>query len=177
MEIVAIIYFLIIYFAIKYVTKYSKSHNFFNEVTLKSYFTNLQKVFLTSSMTLYSGDKSGENFLIAVKFSNTPISSLDLSTIYDVAERYHLHSKLLLCNQTLTSDSPLYKKSKEYEIQILNSANFMKLLNGTESDSVLTTSDTSDDVCDIDEPTDPIQNGAFNTHGIFSIFKDKPDRL
>ena len=171
------IYFLIILIVIYNVTKTSKKTNYFNEEKLKIYFSNVQKIFNTSNMSLYKGDKSGENFLLAIKSSPTLISKLDLSTIYDIAEKNHIHNKILFSDEYINPNSSLYKTLEMYEIQILNNYDFKRLVSNADSLSVLKTSNTSDDNCTIDESTNPIQYEKNTSYGILSFFKNKPDRL
>ena len=169
------IIFLVLIFIIIYNMNKLQMNGFFNEEKLKKCFSNFQKVYTTSSMTLYKGDRSGENFLLAVKFSSTPISKLDISTIYDVSKKQHIHNKILVTYENINSDSALNKMLKESEIQILSSSDLQNLLSNSKTSSVLQTSDTSDDNCEIEESTNPIQYNK--DYGLFSFFKNKPDRL
>ena len=148
-----------------------------NQQKLMMNFSNVQKLFTTSTMTIYKGDRSGENFLLAIKFPYKPISKLDLSTIYDIAEKNHLHNKILISNENVSSNPNLNKELKKYDIRIVNSLDFQKNMGSSNSSSILTTSDTSDDHCNIDEPNNPIKYINSDSKGIFSIFRNKPDRL
>ena len=173
-----VIYFFIIFFIIYNVSiKNSKNTKFLSEEKLKTYFSNVQKIYSTSNMSLYKGDKSGENFLLAIKFSSNPTSKLDLSTIYDIAEKNHIHNKILFSDEYINPNSLLYKTLESYEIQILSNYDFQKLTCNSDFLSVLRTSNTSDDNCNIDESTNPIQYEKNTSYGILSFFKSKPDRL
>lgn len=169
------IYLLIIFIIVVNIINKSKTNIFPNELKLRENFSNVEKVFSTSTMTLYKGDKSGENFLLAIKSPSRPTSKLDLSTIYDIAEKYHLHNKILFTNEKINSNPSLSKGLKEYDIRVLNSFDFQKITSSSESSSILETSDTSDDNCEIDESTSPIKYQ--NSNGIFSFLKNKSDRL
>ena len=170
--------YLVLFIIIICVIKNSQTKNSnFRRDDLKKYFSNLQMVLNTSNITLYKGDKSGENFLIAVKYSSTPTSNLELAKVYEISEKFHIHNKILLSNENIASNPSLDKKLREYDIRVLNSSSFQKLINNSESLSVLETSDTSDDTCDIDESTSPIKYEKFNVHSILSFFRNKPDRL
>ena len=53
----------------------------------------------------------------------------------------------------------------------------INIINGLGSSSILETSDTSNDNCNIDESTSPIKYAKSDSNGIFSFLKNKPDRL
>lgn len=148
-----------------------------------NYLSNAKLIYSNASILLYTGDKSGENFIFAVSNTSYPFSYKDICTLYEKAESLHIHNKILITDQTITTSSTLYKKLIEYDITIWNSKKLKSLMNDADSNlsyssSPLKTSDTSDDTCDIDDtPYDPIQDGSFNTHGIFSIFNNKIERL
>ena len=173
----SIIYFFIIFIIVINIINKSKTNMFPDEQKLKENFSNIERVFSTSTMTLYKGDKSGENFLLAIKSPSRPTSKLDLSTIYDIAEKYHLHNKILFTNENISSNPSLNKGLKEYNIRALNSFDFQNIMNGLGSSSILETSDTSNDNCNIDESTSPIKYEKSDSNGIFSFLKNKPDRL
>ena len=171
------IYFLIIFIIVLNIISKVPKKDFFNEKKLIMNFSNVEKLYTTSTMNIYKGDKSGENFLLAIKLPYKTISNLDLSTIYDIAEKNHLHNKILISNENISSNPNLSKELKKYDIRILNSFDFQRMVIGLGSSSILTTSDTSDDDCDIDEPNNPIKYERSDSNSIFSIFRNKPDRL
>lgn len=179
-----VIYIAIIYFFVAKAIKESGSSSTTSTVSgsIRSYFGNVEKVYSTSSLTIYRGDKSGDSFIIASKNSLNTITTLDLTTINEVATKHHIHNKILICNYTFDNTSPVGKKLREYDIKVWSALKLFKLVAQNNNDTVsttspLSTSDTLDDDCEIEEANDPIQSGTFNTHGIFSIFNDKPDRL
>lgn len=198
----AFVYIIIIIYIFSFFSKFVKLQGLFDINFLKSYFSNVEKVYTTASMSLYKADRSGENFLFAIKNNSNPVTLSDLTTLYEIAEKYHIHNKVFVTEYQINNSSVLYKKIKEYEIQVWNSATIAKFTSYTDttnnyinplkdkikmstsfnsssqtSFSPIKTSDTSDDKCEIEEAFDPIQEGAFKTHGIFSIFRDKPDHL
>ena len=179
------LFIILMIFILNYIFKKSPSLTI-NENTLRRYFSNLEKISISSTMTLYKGDKSAENFLIAVKSLSTPISDDDMLRIYDTAEKFHLHNKILFTNENTKNNTNLIKKLKAYDIQVLNYSDIQKLINNiiipsnlktssnSKTTSILKTSDTSDDKCEIEEPNNPIQ---YKDSGFFSFLRNKPDRL
>lgn len=166
------------YIMIVVAKKSASTNTGFSEKTLKLYFSNVEKIGNTSAnMTFYRGDKAGENFLLAIKYWNIPLSNLDISAMYDVAQKFHLHSKIIFTNENINMNPSLVKKLKEYDVQVMNSADFKNLINGSNTVSVLKTSDTSDDDCPIDESTNPIKYEKSGVRSILSFFRDKPERL
>ncbi len=162
-----------------------------NDMSLKSLFSeyiksfsNVELFFSDNTISLYKGDKSGENFIFGLVKNSYLFSYKDIYTLYEKGEALHIHNKVLITDYPITPSSPTYKKIKNYEITVWDSEKLRKLVyneydsNSSYSTSPLNTSNTSDDTCDIDDdPYDPIQNGAFNTHSIFSIFNNKVDHL
>lgn len=153
----------------------SNTVNNLTEKKIRMYFTNVEKIFNSVDLILYKGDRSGENFLVAVKPNYLAFSILDLSKIYDTSEKYHIHNKILLSDGKLGSNQSVAKKLKEYEIRVLNHTEFEKIISNSDSFSILKTSDTSDDNCRIDKADSPIK--YVENSGIFSIFRKKIDRL
>lgn len=162
-----LVFYIIIFVYILYSIK-KKNLAFTIMSTITSYFNNAKTVYSDSNITLYTGDKFGNNFILAVKPNSTAFSSLDISTLYEKATQLHIHNKIIVTDIPLNS-STTYRKLKEYEIEIWNSNKLNSFLVSNTSTSPLQTSDTSDDTCDIEEDSnDPIQNGAFHTHSLFS---------
>lgn len=155
-----------------------------------NYLSNVNLFYSDGEILLYRADKDGENFIFALKNTSYHFSLKDVATLYEKAEKLHIHNKVLITDYPIDSSSAIYKKIKEYGITVWNSTKLTKLLenefndsydttkySSKHSSSALTTSDTSDDTCEIDEANDPIQDGTFNTHGIFSFLGNKPDHL
>lgn len=144
---------------------------------ISSGFSNVVIAYSNYNITLYRGDKSGENFLFAVKNNPISFSLNDINIIYEKAEKLHIHNKIIITDFPISTSSTISEKLQEYGIEVWN-RNKLKSIALSTSTSALKTSDTSDDTCDIDENLeDPIQDGTFNTHGIFSIFNDKTEHL
>lgn len=149
---------------------------------IRSKFSNVSIPYSDSSLTLCRGDKSGENFLFAIKNSLSPFSLQDVEKLYEKAEKLHIHNKILITDFPIDNTIITPKKLKEYEIDIWNSKKLASIstpnTSSTYDSSALKTSDTSDDDCYIEEDlNDPIQDGTFHTHSIFSVFNNKVDHL
>lgn len=166
-----------------------------NNITLSSYssalkiiranFSNVSIPYSDYSVTLCRGDKSGENFLFAIKNNSSPFSLQDVENLYEKAEKLHIHNRILITDLPINNTTITPKKLKEYEIDIWNSTKLASISTpntntstSTYNSSALKTSDTSDDNCYIEEDLDdPIQDGTFHTHSIFSIFNNKTEHL
>lgn len=180
--------FIIFIFFIIIVSIYIKSTSTSSYIlqTLKSIFSNVVVLYSDSNITLCRGDKAGENFLFAITINNySAISLQSIEILYNRAEKLHIHNKVIITDYVVDSSSNISKKLKEYEIDIWDRKKLLSIsstddstFNSPYDSSVLKTSDTSDDTCYIDKNTDdPIQDGAFHTHGIFSIFNNKTEHL
>lgn len=150
--------------------------------SIRAKFSNVSIPYSDYSLTLCRGDKSGENFLFAIKNSFSPFSLQDIEKLYEKAEKLHIHNKILITDFPIDNTTITQKKLKEYEIDIWNSKKLASISEPHASSpydsSALKTSDTSDDNCYIEEDLDdPIQDGTFHTHSIFSIFNSKIERL
>lgn len=156
--------------------------------TYMNYLSNVKLFYSDANILLYRADKSGENFVFAIKNTSYPFTITDVFTLYDKAEKLHIHNKILITDYPVDASSAIYKKVREYKITVWNSNKLKSLVENEFNDSFesstssktsspLSTSNTSDDNCEIEEANDPIQDGSFNTHGIFSFLGNKPDRL
>ncbi len=149
---------------------------------IKENFSNVSIPYSDYNITLFKGDKSGENFLFAIKNNPSPFSLQDIETLYEKSQRLHIHNRVLITDFPINNTTITQKRLKEYEIDIWNSAKLTKIstpsTSSTYESSTLKTSDISDDTCQIDENLDdPIKDGALHTHSIFSIFNNKVDHL
>lgn len=149
---------------------------------IKARFYNVSVAYSDYNITLYRGDRSGENFLFAIKNNSASFSLQDIENLYQKAEKLHIHNKILITDYPITNTSITPKKLKEYEIDIWDSSKLISISTTTSSStynsSALKTSDTSDDTCYIEESSDdPIQDGASHAHSIFSIFNNKTEHL
>lgn len=171
-----IVFFIIVIGSIVYINSKSKILTSNYNTILKSYFDRLLVIHQDSNVTLYSADKDAENFLIETTSLNRPITASDIMTLVKAAQKNHIHNKIIITNFPIDSTLKNSKTFKESEIMVWNSATVASLVKDLNSE--LRTSDTSDDTCKIDtDSNDPIQDGAFSTHGIFSIFNNKVDHL
>lgn len=178
-----IFYIFIIYYIFKIVYNTAKNTSSTLATTfIKNNFASVSIPYKDANITLYLGDKTGENFIFAVPNKLYSFTTQDLVTLYEKGEKLHIHNKILITDFPI--DTSLSRKISEYDIEVWNSAK-INHMNSSSSDSdiidynssALKTSNTSDDTCDIDENLeDPIQDGTLHTHGIFSIF-NKVDHL
>ena len=147
---------------------------------IRAHFSNVSIVYSDSRITLCRGDKSGENFLFALR-GNSAFSLQDIETLYEKAEKLHIHNRIIITDYSI-DNTVSEKKLKEYEIDVWDTSKLASISTPSTSNpadaSVLKTSDTSDDTCYIEENSDdPIKDGAFHTHSIFSIFNNKTEHL
>ncbi len=59
---------------------------------IRTKFSNVSIPYSDYSLTLCRGDKSGENFLFAIKNSFSPFSLQDVEKLYERAEKLHIHN-------------------------------------------------------------------------------------
>lgn len=180
-----IIFLIFLYF---FIYKYSMNtagttYSLFNSALTGANFSNIKKIYSDINITLFQADDDGENFIFALKNNSTQPSMLDFQTLYEKAQKLHIHNKVFVSNYPVGNTSLLYKKLKELGIVIWDNNKLYSLANSTVStnskntSSVLTTSDTSDDDCEIDdEPFNPIQDGN-SVHSLLSLFGNKPEHL
>lgn len=178
--------FIIFIFIIIFIFNLASSNNIKRYFSMYSrYLSNVELLYSEGSILLYTADKSGENFIFAVKNDATPITTKEVTLLYEKAEKYHIHNRILITDTPIDTSSPVYRKLVEYRLDVWNSSKLRELINsevrsGTvmATASALKTSDTSNDTCDIEEEAnDPIQDGTLHTHGIFSFLGNKPDKL
>ena len=125
-----------------------------NKNTLDTLFTvqNFHNIFNDASIPgilLIKASSHGENYLFAKKTNIINFSITDINTIYDYAQKEHIHNIIILQQFNTFSDIML-KKIKEYNIQIWDQNKINSLIHSPSTTSVLNTSDTSDDNCKID---------------------------
>lgn len=155
--------------------------NLFISVLKNKQFSNIHKTYIDSNIVIYQADNDGENFIFLLKNNSMPLSLKDIEFFYEKAVKFHIHNKVVVTS-LINDSSPIYKKIREYEIDIWDTNKLQNLSksknNSISSSSILKTSDTSNDTCKIDPyQNNPIQNGKSNTHSLLSIFGNKPDRL
>lgn len=174
--VIIIIFFSIYFFSLIYLGSKSTSRPF--EILLQP-FRNVTKIYRDYSITIYQADACGENFLFAFKNNHTQFTLNDINILYEKAIKFHFHNRILI-SASNTYPTYIQTKIQEYEIDIWNREKLISILKNDSSytSSILKTSDTSDDTCEIDpDQNDPIQDGKFNTNSLLSIFGNKPNRL
>jgi len=156
-----------------------------NKALKTQQFSNIKTISSSNSLTLITADSHGENYLFALKSNYMPYSSTELDSIYDRANKFHIHNVVIINKDTVLPSSQLGKKIVEYKFEVWSLTKLISLArttstnaNSTSTKSVLRTSDTSYDKCKIDNtPVDPIQRGSSKTHSLFSNPFRKPNRL
>ena len=147
----------------------------------KSIFSNAQKIYSNSSISIYQADASGENFIFALKNTDKAYSLNDIEILNEKSKKFHIHNKILITNYPITESDLIYIKLHEYKIDTWNISKLIPPSKDSDShysSSILKTSDTSDDTCEIDlNSNDPIQDGKLNTHSLFSLFGNKTEHL
>ena len=169
-----IITIFIIYIVFKKIIKSQTiSSNKLNDLFDAQNFHSITKDFSISGVSITSASSHGENYLFAQKNNMTQFSTMDITAIYEKANKFHIHNIVLLTSST-DVPSHLLKKIKEYNIQIWDKNKIDSLIYSAHTNSVLSTSDTSDDKCKITTDNfEPIQE----PHSFLHTFFTKPDRL
>lgn len=122
---------------------------------------------------LIKASSHGENYLFARKTNMTQFSIMDINMIYNQAQKEHVHNIIIL-QQSNTFSNNLLSKMNEYNIKVWDQNKINSLISSPNASSVLTTSDTSDDTCEIDtNQFNPIQEPNSFWKNMFK----KPDRL
>lgn len=172
-----LILFIVIYFIFKNLAQKS-TFNIINtklNILFKNHnFSNISKFNPSQDLTFIYANSHGENYLFALKNTNSGFTTLDIDRIYEYSQREHIHNPVILVLQPSFSDN-LLKKIKEYNIQIWDNKKLESLISTyTFNSSVLPTSDTSNDTCKIDSNQfNPIQEPT----SLWKKFFSKPDRL
>lgn len=176
------IIFYIIYISVK--GNLASPYSLLNRVFLIQEFSNISNVYSTSSLSIIRADKSGENYIFGVKKDGSLFTVRDIEKIYAIAHGLHIHTIVLASKTPITNTNSIYRKLREYNIDVWDSQKLTALASEQSSAtsshkySVLKTSDTSDDKCHIDTNSfDPIQEENLKPHSLFSGLFDKPDHL
>jgi len=179
------IFIFIIYIILKSNTTYIQSaYNLLAKVFYSQQFSNVATVYSNGSYHIIKADGRGENYIFGVKTTNAPFTSFDVEKLYELASRSHIHTVVLATNTTIQPTSPIYRKIRQYGIDVWDKEKLLSLsaynnstTSSTSNHSILKTSDTSDDTCEIDTNSfNPIQDGNL-AEGFFSRLFDRPDRL
>lgn len=138
-------------------------------------FSEIKTKQLNGNITIITADNLGENFLYAMRNDTTPIIPTNIETIYEYSKKAHIHNTTVIVkslNNGITGNAQ--SKAKEYKLDVIEEIELIKMLN-QEKASILKTSDTSDDTCEIDysQNDDPISE---KSSVLKKLFKG-PDRL
>ena len=140
-----------------------------SKIIIRDFLKKLEKIYKTTEMVLYKGNRTGEDFIIAIK--SKPISNLDLLTIADVAKKQHIYNKIIITSENLYSDPQLAQSLKDYEIEVLSGYNLGLILRGL--DPVPETNEISNNIYETAETaTNPIQEKT-KTYNIIQLFGKK----
>lgn len=170
------IFIFIIYIYIKMLPVLQNQHH--NGNTLNTLFEvqNFHDIKANTSIpgiTLINANSHGENYLFAKKTDMFPFSIIDINKIYEQGQKEHIHNIIIL-QQSHTFSNILLEKIKEYNIQIWDNSKINSLISSPSTNSILPTSNTSDDTCKIDtNQFNPIQE----PNSFWKNILTKPDRL
>lgn len=180
-----IILIAVIYYIYKKVNQQNSKALLYQVFNVKK-FSNIKEVGYEADMVYIRADGKGENFLFVVKNNSIGINSTQINNMKLKAQQCHVHNIVFVTN--IINDLNLIRELKINNIKFWDSATLKSFLNSnidTESTeinkpkpTILSTSDTSNDTCNIDPSSyNPIQEGEHKVGSIFSGLFDKPDRL
>ena len=125
-------------------------------------------------LLIISASSHRENYLLAQKNNMVQFSTMDIDNIYEKAQKLHIHNIVVLTPSHTSFSNHLLEKIKNYDIKIWDDNKINSLIASSNSTSVLSTSDTSDDKCKIDSNSfEPI----YEPTSFWKKFFTKPDRL
>ena len=141
----------------------------------KQRFSEIKTKQLNGNITIITANNLGENFLYAMRNDTISIIPTNIETIYEYSKKAHIHNTTVIVkslNDGITDNAQ--NKAKEYNLDVVEGNELIKMLN-QENASLLKTSDTSDDTCEIDysQNEDPISD---KPSILKKLFKG-PDRL
>ena len=180
-----IFWIIIFYFIYKFLkNNLVAPYTLLNQLFIVQTFSNVSNAYSTASLSIIRADKSGTNYIFGVKKDASLFSVKDIELIYKFAQNLHIHSIVLAVRTPISNTNSIYRKIKEYNIEIWDQQKLLALskvnssYDGSSNYNVLRTSDVSDDHCKIDSNSfDPIQENFVKTHSLLSGLFDKPDRL
>lgn len=138
-------------------------------------FSEIKTRQLNGDITIITANNLGENFLYAMKNGISSIIPSNIETIYQYSKKAHIHNTIVVVKSLKNGIIENAKnKAKEYNLDVIEENELIKKLN-QENVSILKTSDTSDDTCNIDysKNEDPI----YNKPSILTKLFKGPDRL
>lgn len=138
-------------------------------------FSEIKTKQLNGNITIITANNLGENFLYAMRNDMTSINPSNIETIYEYSKKAHIHNTIVVVKSLkggITDNAE--SKAKEYDLDVVEGNELIKMLD-QEKASILKTSDTSDDTCEIDysQNEDPISE---KSSILKELFKG-PDRL
>lgn len=158
----------------KFAQKQNITSNKLNALFNAQNFHNITKDMSVPGLLLITASSHGENYLFAQKNNMIQFSIMDINTIYERAQKTHIHNIVILPSAYSSFSNAMLEKIKKYDIQIWDNNKINSLISSPNSNSVLSTSDTSDDKCHISPSNfEPIQEPTSFWKNIFN----KPDRL
>lgn len=138
-------------------------------------FSEIKTKQLSGNITIVTANNLGENFLYAMRNDITSIIPSNVETIHEYSKKAHIHNSMIVVKSlkngmTVNADN----KAKEYNLDVIEENELIKVLS-QENASILKTSDTSDDTCEIDysQNEDPISDKPSMLKNLFK----GPDRL
>ena len=182
------IFFIFFIIVIMYLsTASTPTYSLLQKVFVAKRFSNISTIYSYNNFYIIKADAKGENYIFGVKKTNSFFTFSEISKLYDYAQKNHIHSIVLVNYSPITPSDSIYKKIKEYGIDVwdiqkllsLSEVNTPNSSNNsiTNNHSILKTSDTSNDKCKIEKSSfNPIQDGTLS-EGLFSKLFDKPTRL
>ncbi len=174
-----IIFIIILYIIIskKEIYKYNEGISVAKLIDLlkKQNFSEIKTKQLNGNIIIITANNLGENFLYAMRNDTTSIIPTNIETIYEYSKKAHIHNTIVVVkslNDGITNNAQ--NKAKEYNLDVIEENELIKILS-QENASILKTSDTSDDTCEIDysQNEDPISD---KPSMLKKLFKG-PDRL
>lgn len=169
-------------------------------------FTNIKTIYTSQGMNIITGDANGENFMFAFKNNNVQFTANELTYLYEKSQKMHIHNIVIINSLKIAFNTMVQQKITDYNIDVWDLAKLTSLAgvpntvttsvnnkintytysNNTikstahisNSNSILRTSNTSDDKCKIDTNSfDPIQEDVDRKNSWFSNLFKKPERL
>ena len=116
----------------------------------KQRFSEIKTKQLNGNITIITANNLGENFLYAMRNDITSMVPSNIETIYEYSKKEHIHNTIVIVKSLKDGITDNAKnKAKEYNIDVIEGNELIKMLD-QEKASILKTSDTSDDTCEID---------------------------
>lgn len=177
-----------------------------NRALSSQQFTNIKTIYTSQGMNIITGDANGENFMFAFKNNSIQFTVNELTTLYEKSQKMHIHNVVIINSLKIAFNNMAQQKITDYNFDVWDLAKLTSLagVNNTvntninnkinsytysnnntkstthvnNSNSILRTSNTSDDKCKIDTNSfDPIQEDVDRKNSWFSNLFKKPERL